>query len=811
MPEDDCCLICAEEGVTLWGYWPCLHRTCWRCALRLVKGKDAAEAQVACVQCNRGSAEVVLSDASEPDWAGAAEHCRQWERVRCRTRQIVDGADRLKLPQCKKCTGWADAAAAQSPHSHARHLVKHYRDEHGVSPCLVCVQGRRQLFFDEHPLYSVPDGLKAHEDTATKHPADEPSFRGHPSCKFCGNRHYDNEALLKHCTTAHKTCKLCDAQGTTGVIVFKSDQTLLEHIRAHHFFCAECHAAASLVGAEKADLNNFVFATEIDLELHGMRAHPKKAKAKARTPAPAARPTPAPILLPADENAVFSIVFCHPSKPPERVYLNEFEPAPPEQQQPPPQDAPEKVRMRPVGGKGTGKGAASKRVEPVRFSSDSGLLVEFRAAEEHGNIVCTVKKGEQPGPAGMGRGRGRGYAASPSAASELRDDEQSVVARIVYEGDGCLKFPEIRRRLRVPADGTPAAAKTLRDLARLADSCGVDHDITSGLAKEASDARQSAIAAAITAPPPVSEAARGDAGSDRITSPDIEEEISTLSAIYSEELTPSGKHPNEWSVRLTEEYNGRPASIFLTFSYPKAYPDLPPRVDFVTDSTCGIAASCSVLPHHLKNGLVQAVLADGAYSPGEPVMFNAIAWAQENFLDQLSIAAASVSTALPAGRPANDHEEPAEEEEEQVVHTDQEFRHVTIVEGKEGISDRKSKFVAHCARVANEEEAMYVVRTLRSIKKIAVAAHPTMWCYRIEEDGPGGGKRVREGRDDDGESGASDKLLFFMQRANVLGYIVVVTRWYGGIHLGSDRFKHILSVAKAVFQQEGVVSVKQGK
>ncbi len=47
-------------------------------------------------------------------------------------------------------------------------------------------------------------------------------------------------------------------------------------------------------------------------------------------------------------------------------------------------------------------------------------------------------------------------------------------------------------------------------------------------------------------------------------------------------------------------------------------------------------------------------------------------------------------------------------------------------------------------------------------------------------------------------TGAGDKLLFMMARMDVRNAVVVVSRWYGGIQLGPDRFKHINNVAKEV-------------
>jgi hypothetical protein len=47
-------------------------------------------------------------------------------------------------------------------------------------------------------------------------------------------------------------------------------------------------------------------------------------------------------------------------------------------------------------------------------------------------------------------------------------------------------------------------------------------------------------------------------------------------------------------------------------------------------------------------------------------------------------------------------------------------------------------------------------------------------------------------------TGAGDKLLYMLERMDVRNTLVVVTRWYGGIQLGPDRFKHITGCAKQV-------------
>ncbi|CCW69916.1 unnamed protein product [Phytomonas sp. Hart1] len=118
---------------------------------------------------------------------------------------------------------------------------------------------------------------------------------------------------------------------------------------------------------------------------------------------------------------------------------------------------------------------------------------------------------------------------------------------------------------------------------------------------------------------------------------------------------------------------------------------------------------------------------------------------------------------------------------------------IPILSG-EPVVDRRSKFLAHLAPVRSVQEAMQVVNTLRDEKHIMEAAHPTIWAYRfMDKKG-----LLHQDSDDDGESGASIKMLFLLDHLKVDGFIVVVTRWWGGILLGPDRFKHIMSVTKDI-------------
>jgi putative IMPACT (imprinted ancient) family translation regulator len=40
-------------------------------------------------------------------------------------------------------------------------------------------------------------------------------------------------------------------------------------------------------------------------------------------------------------------------------------------------------------------------------------------------------------------------------------------------------------------------------------------------------------------------------------------------------------------------------------------------------------------------------------------------------------------------------------------------------------------------------------------------------------------------------------ILRMLERDGIEGEIVVVTRWYGGVHLGGDRFRHVQTCVRA--------------
>ncbi|XP_035758910.1 protein IMPACT [Egretta garzetta] len=146
------------------------------------------------------------------------------------------------------------------------------------------------------------------------------------------------------------------------------------------------------------------------------------------------------------------------------------------------------------------------------------------------------------------------------------------------------------------------------------------------------------------------------------------------------------------------------------------------------------------------------------------------------------------------------------------------------------ITDRRSTFQAHLAPVVTPRQVKRVLEKLYENKKIASATH-NIYAYRIYCEDK---QTFLQDCEDDGETAAGGRLLHLMQELgegnllqlltchyllpsdnnmcdtdltilNVHNVLVVVSRWYGGILLGPDRFKHINNCARNVLVEYNYV------
>uniref|UniRef100_A0A8C9WGC9 Impact RWD domain protein n=1 Tax=Scleropages formosus TaxID=113540 RepID=A0A8C9WGC9_SCLFO len=117
----------------------------------------------------------------------------------------------------------------------------------------------------------------------------------------------------------------------------------------------------------------------------------------------------------------------------------------------------------------------------------------------------------------------------------------------------------------------------------------------------------------------------------------------------------------------------------------------------------------------------------------------------------------------------------------------------------EAITDRRSTFQPHLAPVVTPRQVKMVLDKLYENKKIASATH-NIYAYRIFCEDK---HTFLQDCEDDGETAAGGRLLHLLQILDVRNVMVVVSRWYGGILLGPDRFKHICNCARNILVQEG--------
>ena len=106
------------------------------------------------------------------------------------------------------------------------------------------------------------------------------------------------------------------------------------------------------------------------------------------------------------------------------------------------------------------------------------------------------------------------------------------------------------------------------------------------------------------------------------------------------------------------------------------------------------------------------------------------------------------------------------------------------------LSDRGSKYAVSGGPVTSAEEARAFVKALCRNKKFAKATHNT-WAVLLPE-GPL--------KNDDGEAGAGMVIVRMLEREELRGHIVVVTRWFGGTKLGGDRFRRVADAVRVYLE-----------
>lgn len=111
------------------------------------------------------------------------------------------------------------------------------------------------------------------------------------------------------------------------------------------------------------------------------------------------------------------------------------------------------------------------------------------------------------------------------------------------------------------------------------------------------------------------------------------------------------------------------------------------------------------------------------------------------------------------------------------------------------IIEKKSKFIAFACRVFSVEEAFDAIAQLSEKRETKNCTH-LMWAYKLVSGGVS-----KADNDDGGEASAGQnisEIIHFMKQENVL---VCCVRFYGGIELGSLRFKIIKQTCREAIEK----------
>lgn len=256
----------------------------------------------------------------------------------------------------------------------------------------------------------------------------------------------------------------------------------------------------------------------------------------------------------------------------------------------------------------------------------------------------------------------------------------------------------------------------------------------------------------------------------------VQDELTSINSIFEEGTLVSidDKH-SLFSLRLPSL-----PSITLRIEFPADYPDAPPSI-------LGTQSVGQDVPKGMGTravDLVRETLAE-VYRPGEACIYDLLE---------------EVKTALEAAEEQGDlalHEQI----EEQSLDDDIESYAppATIDLGPDPpwvsapvITEKKSVFLARAAPVTSPAQAKQYVTHLRATDKKAARATHNMTAWRIK----GPNDTTYQDCDDDGETAAGSRMLHLMQLMDVWDVMVIVTRWYGGVHLGPDRFRIINTAAR---------------
>ncbi|XP_053094212.1 protein IMPACT isoform X2 [Pangasianodon hypophthalmus] len=285
------------------------------------------------------------------------------------------------------------------------------------------------------------------------------------------------------------------------------------------------------------------------------------------------------------------------------------------------------------------------------------------------------------------------------------------------------------------------------------------------------------------------------------------EEIEALSSIYGEEWCVIDEASRVFCIKISDDISEPRCSVCLQVILPEDYPSSSPPIYQI--NAAWLRGPDRIT---LSNSLEELYLEN----PGESILYLWVEKIREFLVDRSQ----NANTDGLEPRHAKMTEEQDDDWDEGeipdygILRLSSEQAHLFSISSAgtsdsdeelpkikhgEAITDRRSTFQPHLALVVTPKQVQRVLDKLYENKKIASATH-NIYAYRIYCEDK---NTFLQDCEDDGETAAGGRLLHLLQILDVRNVLVVVSRWYGGILLGPDRFKHINNCARSILVQEG--------
>lgn len=317
---------------------------------------------------------------------------------------------------------------------------------------------------------------------------------------------------------------------------------------------------------------------------------------------------------------------------------------------------------------------------------------------------------------------------------------------------------------------------------------------------------------------------------DELQNRDLAEEIEAINAIYEPDtitasaspqfftnstldLGATGPSDDHAQITIILQIPGQ-SHLSFRIGFTSAYPETRPAV-------LGTASTAARGEGKIAVDVLEEIV-QRTWQPGAVCLFDLISEAIETF-PELNIGgdkdeAASLATESSAATTTQPSTQAVAVDDNSTAETTDSFATLSLRDafGLDGppdwvlsdiVSEKKSIFLGRAARVTSSAQAQAFLEHLTATdKKAAVATHNiSAWRIKEKKNGksragdkanPDTAETQTQDYDDDGESAAGGRLLHVMQLMDVWNVLVVVSRWYGGIHLGPARFRLINDVGR---------------